>query len=309
MGSGQSLQRVAVLSGADSGQVTLRLAGLLEGRIPPTPDFPERLERFEREARAVGLHLALEVDGGRFGFLGDEVLRAWPELGAEPEQVLAEQLEDLLRAFPDRSSLFSTLRTTQTRGTARIRTLFAVRPDGSIEQAQERDVLEAPLRLSSAPSRLRTWLPPTLVALGLGGAYVGDLLGLRTQFLAASQLRAAPTIESVEVVDFGQAIELVDFEVTGTPPHLLLRLRRGSEFPAGGRADLQAQTAGEETLGRRLITEALAGGVGRLSVFDGRGAGLEVLSIPIGGLFEEETIEVLLPMGRLAGARSVQLSP
>lgn len=296
------------MSPSPSSSATLQLAGLLEGRVPPTPDFPERLERFEREARAAGFHLKLELDGGRFGLLGDDVARAWPDLAPEPEQDLAERIEDLLHAFPDRSSLFSTLRSTTTRGTSRTRTLFAVRPDGRVERAEERDVLDRPVEVSKPPSRARAIAPLALALLGLGGAFAFDVLGVRTRVISFYLPFTAWRVTAVDLEDFGDTIELEGFRIETTPMRVTMSLRRGAEFPARSRAELLSRPESFESLGERLVVEALLRGRARLVGFLPDGSATEEIAVSIDGLFDREIIELVVPHDRLRGATRMHLS-
>ncbi len=296
------------MSRSPNSSATLQLAGLLEGRIPPTPDFPERLERFEQEAQAAGLHLKLELDGGRFGLLGDNVARAWPDLAPEPEQDLAERIEDLLFAFPDRSNLYSTLRSTTTRGISRTRTLFAMRPDGRIERVEERDVLDQPVALKTAPSRLRAAAPLALTVLGLGGAFAFDVLGVRSQVRAIYSPFEPWMIHAIDLEDFGGTIELGGFQVQGTPAQATMSLRRGPEFPAGSRAELLSEPEAFSTLEERLAIEALVRGRARLVGIRPDGSLTEEISLSIDGLFENGLTELVLPRERLRGAARLRLT-
>lgn len=295
------------MSRSPSSSATLQLAGLLEGRIPPTPDFPERLQRFEQEARAAGLYLKLEIDGGRFGLLGDDVTRTWPDLAPEPEQDLAERIEDLLLAFPDRSSLYSTLRSTTTRGTLRTRTLFAVRPDGRVERAEERDVLDHSVVVATAPSRLRTAAPLVLAALGLSGAFAFDVLGVRSRVLEFYSPFEEWKVSAVDLEAFGGTIELDGLRIEGTPTRVTLSLRRGPKFPRESRAELLSRPESSSTLGERLVIEALVRGRARLVGVHPDGSATEEFSLPIDGLFESDIIELVLPHERLRGATGLRL--
>ena len=288
---------------------TFALAGLLEGRIPPTPDFPERLERFAEQARQNGLHGTLELDGGRFGFLGDGQVRALPGVGHAPEDKLGELVEDLLQRFPEteRATVFSTLRTTERDGSARVRTLIAVRPDGAVERVSERDVLDE--EDDPVPAGRRSWTALALAAFLLAAAGLWfDALGVRSAVAGAVLGASGGTaFDAFDGGDWGGVLSVEGVSIGGSPPAVQLVLARGPEFPEGTHEDLLAAPvpfgiAHAELLGRA----ALARGEGRLEFTDADGALLAERPVSLLGLFDDPGCSVEVPWPPVRGVHTIR---
>lgn len=229
--------------------------GLLEGRLPPTPGFAERLRAAERQANAQGLPVELELDGGRFGLLARLEPRDFDPSQEQPSEQIGLWLEELLRAFPDRErrELSSTLRSSEQVGSEVREVHFGLDPRRGLEAlARTRSAAGQPLAL---PRRLhplwRVWLP-------IAGLV---LLSLAWRLGFGNPTPALPRIE-LSAQDFVGVLTLKASGIDAESRRLYMELEP-SPIALGGRsAWLEASAAPDRRT--ELAFQALIAGQGQL---------------------------------------------
>ena len=287
---------------------TLVLDGLMEGKLPEAPDVQGHLRDWVRFAASLGLRFSLEVEGNSWSLLADNHPASAGRPGADPAQVIADALEQLLRVFPPdlRRRIFSTLRSIEYRKGIEVRTLYVVGPDGSIAPRQE--TVEAPTRAAPQPMSLRQKM--RLAALGLGAAVA--IVALSALFVDYGKLLSSIAdairpfnVEKLEVdaEAFKDYFTVEKKEARDQGREVVLTLRRTGAFPLK-EADVQALAEQRaKSFSALLALEAVVRGYARCEFFGPKKEYLGFTFVRIRGLAESETIEAPLP---IAGRRGLQ---
>ena len=102
---------------SDKVEGTVVLDGLLEGKLPPTPDAADRLREWIRDVRSLGVRFSLDIEGGAFSILPENRPISVSAFGEAPADAIVNALNQLLKVFPvgQRGQLFSTLRSVEYR--------------------------------------------------------------------------------------------------------------------------------------------------------------------------------------------------
>jgi hypothetical protein len=296
-----------------SGKVegTLVLDGLLEGRLPDDAEIEGGLEAWVQAVGKLGLAFSLEVAGRNFSLLADNRSVSAAGLGTQPEQVIARSLEECLKLLPPShlGSVFSTIRSVEYRRGEEVQTLYAVRPNGSVEvRTRAVEAATVPGTTWSA-FRRRRWrvLVGSAVAVPLLAlsALVVDYASIVQDLTGAT----VPVSESVQIDDKAFAPYVrVDQIRPGRGRTVEVTLRRLEPFPKSD-ADLQkAWQAAQESLTRRLAVEALARGYARFEFFTTGPEFLGSVQARLSGLRDHETIRLILDVPGKRQLRGVVLS-
>ncbi len=282
---------------------TLIVDGLLEGKLPPSPEAAERLRQWVCSAAEVGLVFSVEIDGGSFSLLADTKPIAADPLGTDPAAKIADLLDGLLEVFPlpQRQHVNSTLRTKEYRRGQEVQTLFAVGSDGAVEM-QER-VVEAQ---TIAPPRPRT--RKEIVRLVLLGVAVVLLVLLVSSIFVDYPALLDRVIEGVTPFDadslqvdtgsFGDYLTVEAKERADGGKGVVITLKRAEAFPVT-EADLKRLLAeAGDSPSAHLAVEALARGYIRCELFNKDGGFLGSSMQRIAGLREQETVKIAVPLPR-----------
>ena len=291
---------------------TIVLDGLIEGRLPALPGAELKLREWVDFARRANLHLQLEIDGGRFSILADNAVRWSASIGPEPVEVIASALHEMLKVFPpaERGRVGSSLRSIEYRKGQEVQTLYAIRPDGTVEPQQRRlDVhTTAPRPPMSQRERLLTWLVGVLVILAAFG--VSAIFVDYHEMWQRLRNQATPLSADAVAVD-STAFELyftVESRRIGTDgASLVLTLRRKLPLTSESLSAVAAtQPAGD--LQNRLALEAVARGYVRAELFTADGRFLGAAPVRIAPLRQHETADIAIPLSREPRAASITLA-
>lgn len=286
---------------------TLVLDGLIEGKVPAAAG-EGLLREWVRSAASDKLRFSLEIDGGSFSILAENRPVPAADLTPTPAEKIAEVLHELLKIFSpqQRSSVFSTLRSTEYRQDAEVQTIYGIGPDGTIH-IRERTV-EAATKAATRPLSRREEL-----RIGVIGLAVALLV-----FLASSvfvdyraifdRIREAivppnPDELKVETGAFAEYLTVEKKAFARGGKAVILTLKRGKAFPADEAAVDKLLAAAGTSVSKRLTVEALARGYVRCEYFGKKGKFLGFTTQRISPLRESETIDLALPLpssGRLA---------
>ena len=281
---------------------TIVLDGLVEGKLPALPGAGHKLREWVKFAQQANLHLHLEIDGGNFSILADNTPLRSASLGHDPAETVASALGEMLKVFPpaERGRVCSTLRSIEYRKGREVQTLFAIRPDGSIDPQQR--VIEVSTMAPPTPlSRRERFL------LGLGGLLVLlAAFGISAIFVdyrgAWQRLRDQATPLSAETIEVNAPVFEPWFTIgsrqTGRDGgSLVLTLRRKIDLSLDALSTAAAtQPAGD--LERRLALDAVARGYVRAELFAADGRFLGSTMIRIAPLHRRETMEISIPLSR-----------
>ena len=115
---------------------TYFMDGMLQGRVPDSHHFEERVNRWLALHREGGLKFDFAIEGGRFSVLADDTLgQAKDFLPDGIQKHLARCLQELLELVPpqDHMQIMSTLRSVEYRPGTEVQTLYGIVPPGRIE--------------------------------------------------------------------------------------------------------------------------------------------------------------------------------
>jgi len=285
---------------------TVQLDGLIEGRIPPDAEsIEQRLREWVEFAKQANLRFSLDIDGAGFSLLPDTSPIPADDLGPDPSETIRDLLDQLLSVFtpPQRTSVFSTLRSSEFQPGKEIQTIYAIGSDGRID-VQQRTV-EAETTKPAEPLTLAR----KIRLAGLGLAIAAVLLAISSIWVPYGRLiseavhRAQPVDADKIALDLGHFepyLEPNDMSTRRVDKHLLLviSIRRTEAFPTDA-AELQAawEAAGDD-LHKRLTIEALARGQLSVEQFDAEGKYRGRFPVRIAGLREKQTVSLDIPIRR-----------
>ncbi len=281
---------------------TVTLDGLIEGRLPAVPHIEEKLREWTGFTKSLGLRFDMDVSGSSFSVLPGSEAVATSKLGAAPEQVISQTLQQLLDLFPQesRQGIFSTLRSAEVRKGEEVQAIYPVGANGTIQTQTRRVAATTIAQAAPLPAKQKLML----AGLGLLGA-VGlvAVLSLFVDFRAiirdiadtARPLNAEEIRIDASIYEAFFRIDRV--EVTPNQRFLLLTANRTNGYPTSEEA-LSRLWKGHDAgnLPTRLTIEALAKGYVRCEVFDSNNHFVTSHWLRVQDLRQSESVELLLPL-------------
>lgn len=277
---------------------TLIIDGLIEGKIPALPGAQEKLAAWVNFARAAGMEFDLQVDGGSFSLLADNSPRPVKKFAPNPSEIISAAVGEMIKTIPpaERGKLTSTLRSIEIRAGEEVQTIYAIAPDGTVG-LQSRVVearTHAPPPALTLKERLRMGLfglVAAVVVIAVSAVFV-DYPKLWREIREEVKLPSAEGI-TVENPVFGEFFAVEKKQMTVDAKTLRLLVRRTDKFPINekGFAAAGTQPTTQPVL-RRLTLDSLARGYVRCECFDGKGELVGFQMVKIGGLKDEEAVEV-----------------
>ena len=282
---------------------TITLDGLVEGRLPPDPDFPARLGDWVRLMAKMGLKVELEIEGSSFNLLANPVQCSVDRLGGDATSQIRSAVEQLAQAFPDSSEaqLFSTLRSVEYAPSEEIQTVYVLRPDGTVE-AQQRSLQATTTPPTPPPS------PRERLRVLLGGlAVVAIVFGVSAIFVDYGSMfrsfwhRVVPI--DAEAIEVDASRYAAYFEVTARErgeggQSVRLTLKRTADYPTSDAQLAVAYARQDLTFRDRLALDALARGYVTFEVLGEDGTFLGGSVLRVRRLAEEEETTLVVPVPR-----------
>jgi len=273
--------------------------GMVQGKLPPLPDFKSDLEDWARLAKSQELEFKLEIEGGNFSLLADNRIRPVQNVPGGLDDGLPTLLAKLLDLFPKsaRGALFSTIRSVEYRKGEEAQTVYAIVAGGDLDvrqrivksdSAAEPESLMTPKRLALAAIAVAA----TLLILQL--ILPGGLGGLFTR-AKQNALPAKPDeikIDASAYLGYFTARPVkVDTARNGVQ-FLTLSISRGTNFPP----TLSLDSAPPATWGEALALQNLIKGYVRCEVYDASGLFLYDAEVRVKGLHIAEEISAFIPL-------------
>jgi hypothetical protein len=282
---------------------TIVFDGLLEGDMPAEPDAESRMRAWVRRAATRRLKFSLDVSGGGFSLLPDDEPIVVEDLDPEPEEKVAEALREFLDVFdpPERTRLFSTLRSSRFGKDEETQTIYALGPTGELETRQR--VVEArtaaPLVPVSGRDRARIILlgVGVLVAVFLVSAIFIDYRSL----IAHAWTRLTPyDVEGLDVDSeaFRPYFTIVKKALNDRGDVVLLTVKRTDAFPTDDATTERVLAGPAKAPSQRLAVEALVRGYVRCETFNQKGEYRGHVMCRIAPLRERDTAELRVPIPR-----------
>lgn len=287
---------------------TVKLDGLLEGRLSSAPEIRERLREWEAFAASNKLAFNLQFEGDTFSLLAEPVPVPVEMLGDEPAETVRQALEQLLKLFPpeERRTLVSTIRSIEYRKGAEVQTLYYVAPDGSIR------IRERTLSASTTPPPKR-FTPREKVYVVSIAVLVALLVLALSSFFVDYRVMFRALLEgiipldanelTVETPHFQQYFTIEGKTLSDSRKTLILTLKRTDAFLRDEVALQAALEKAKPSITACLAVEALARGYVRCEYFDRDEKFLGFSLHRIAGLSQAETVKINVPLpekGRLA---------
>ena len=293
---------------------TMVLDGLLQGRIPPMGDVADRLREWVDFVGKLGPRFNLEIRGPQFSLLPDDRPFESAGLGAGAEHGMSQAMEQLIGLFgpgPERSQLFSTLRSSEYRKGLEVQTVYTI-ADGKV-RLQSRS-MDAQTTARPDPITTRHKLKMVLVGLGMAGLLLGVAMlfpGVRalvrqvfetTRPFDASELK-------VEVGPFAPWLTVaVDAEKSNRNGVAVL-ITRTPAFPMDDAALDAAAATVEKSVRGRMALESIARKRIRVEYYDQDGKLVVDSEFRINDLGKQPIIPVILQLPNQMIIKRIVLAP
>ena len=293
---------------------TMVLDGLLQGRIPPMGDVADRLREWVDFIGKLGPRFNLEVRGSQFSLLPDDRPFESAGLGAGAEHGMTQALEQLAGLFgpgPERSQLFSTLRSSEYRKGLEVQTVYSI-ADGKV-RAQTRS-MEAETTARPDPVSLRQKVKMALVGLGMAGLLLGVAMlfpGVRAMIWQVFETTRPFEVSEVaiETGPFAPWLSLtVDAEKSGRNGVTVL-ISSTPAFPLDDAALDAAAASVEKSVRGRMALESIARRRVRVEYYDQGGKLVVESEFRINDLEKKPTIPVLLQLPNQVIIKRIVLAP
>jgi hypothetical protein len=293
---------------------TMVLEGLLQGRVPPMGDVAERLREWVTFVGKLGPRFNLEIRGPQFSMLPDD--RPFPSagLGVGPEHGLTQALEQLAGLFgpgPERSQLFSTLRSSEYRKGLEVQTVYSI-ADGKV-RAQTRSV-EAETTAPPDPITTRQKVKMGLVGVGMAVLLLGAAMlfpGVRAMVFQVFET-SRPFDAAELTIETGPYAEWLTISVDPEKSHrrgATLVVKRTKTYPLT-EADLDAAAAAvEKSIRRRMALENLVRRQVRIECFDRDGKLVAERIVSVADLANAETESIFVPFPERTLVGRIALAP
>lgn len=284
---------------------TIALDGLIEGKLPPEGELPEKLNEWVRFAGSVGLNFTLEIEGNSFSVLADPKPIDASKLAPDAGETVRECVDQLVQAFPapQRPNLFSTLRSSEWRPGREVQAIYAIGPDGRV-QITERTVDMQTVAPAAPLSLLQR------VKLGMIGVAIAAVVIFASTFvidygpildgLRNATEKVSPENTAIDHGPFEPYLRITDAStrVKNRQRYLDLVLERTDQYPTTPEALQALDTAAGDDLFRRLTVEALARGQLTVELYNDKPKLLSHHTVRISELSANEKITVTMPIGK-----------
>ncbi len=285
---------------------TVQLDGLIEGRRPADGEsIDPRLREWVEFARQSGVRFSLDIDGSAFSVLPDSSPLAADDLGPDPAETIRQLLDSLLQVFtpPQRSGVFSTLRSSEFQPGREVQTIYAIGAGGKIE-CQQRTV-DARTTAPDTPLALKDKIK--LAAVGVLAAAV--VIGISAIWVPYGQLfsRTVNQLSPVEVsrieTDLGHFAPYLQVASMQTRTadrrlYLVVEIQRTPAYPATDAALQAAWRQAGDNLHERLTLEALARGQLSIDQYDTVGKYIGRVTLRITGFDDQGAAQLDVPISR-----------
>jgi hypothetical protein len=295
---------------------TFVLEGLVEGRLPEGGNIDESLRVWVKKANQEGILFDLDLSGFYLSLLPLNNGSQSASLNAMPHEVIVQLLEELLELFPIEYApqLFSTLNSREFLPSQERQSLYAIKPDGTID-VQQRTI---DVQTSLPPRPLHKRIRPRVIVLGLLVATA--IIGVASVFIDFRELlngmkhRVNPVSVKQVKINAGEFERFL--EVSNPIPvldthgyHLPMTLTRKDYYPVDDESVAQAMEWAGDNLKRRLHVEALVRGRLRLEFFNGKNDFIHSAELRTAGLEQNEKAEVIIVWPSKTGAVRIALRP
>lgn len=292
---------------------TFFLDGLVQGKLPPSPDALVSLREWVDAASSAGVRFHLEMEGPSFNLLADNKPATVATLGPAGTEAIAEKLQDLLNLHPPgvAIAMVSTVRSTEYRPGLQVQVAYAFGPDG---QVHTREVLtpvstqppEPPLTGRQRVRYVLVGLAIAAAALAISALWVdyGQILG---------NIRDRITPVDVEQIEIDLGRYAGYFEIVARRQEtsqdksswLVLTLKRTDKFPITD-SDADNLFTAAATVQERLAAQALARGYIPCELFGDGEDPLGQFQLRVAALRRHDQREVRLPLGHRSRLLRVQ---
>ena len=286
---------------------TLVLDGLVQGGGIYDPEIKNKLQEWEKVSYQRGFPFTLECSDASFSVLPDKDPVKTGDIKGDPTDAITRLLDELLAVLPDeiRSSVFSTVRSTEYRENIEVQTLYALGLDGSIhteQRIQEAETVK-PIVPISKKEKIRLGIIAAVVV-----AVAGTLIYLFAPVNDLFRTTAAKVAEDLQLSD-DQVKEYVVMKAVeaseGSKTKLKIQVDRGNRYPVDDK-DLEKMGT-EGTLLDRLVAEDISRGRMRFQWLGADDKDLGSGYIDISGLREQVTIWRVLDLPGGKNAKPVKL--
>jgi hypothetical protein len=280
---------------------TMVLEGLIQGRIPPMGDLADKLREWVTFVGKLGPRFNLEIRANQFSLLPDDKPFSAAGLGAGAEHGLTQALEQLAGLYgpgPERSQLFSTLRSSEFRKKLEVQTVYSI--------------TDAKVRIQTRSVEAETTAPPDPIT--AGQKLKMGLFGLGTALVLLGAAMLIPGVRSmvwqvfetarpfdakevkIETGHYDPWLEMKIDEAKSNRKAVLLVVKRKPEFPLTDESWDKAFAGVEKSFRARLALENLARGRIRIECFDADGKPLFDREVRIAELGQKEEISMYLAL-------------
>ncbi|MFT4589580.1 MAG: hypothetical protein ACI9VS_004205 [Candidatus Binatia bacterium] len=276
--------------------------GMVQGNLPPLPDFKSDLEDWARLAKSQDLEFKLEIEGGNFSLLADNSARPVSNVPGGPDDSLPTLLAKLLDLFPKptRGALFSTVRSVEYRKGEEAQTLYAIVSGGDLDVRQrivKSDTTNEPESLASlmTPRRLAICAGAVVAALlilqfvlpgGLGGLFN------RAKENALPAKAAEIKIDTSAYQGYFTAEPVKVTSARNGAQFLTLSIKRGTRYPT----TVPLDDAPPSTWREALALQGLIKGYVRCEVYDASGTFLYDAEVRVKGLHIAKETAAFIPL-------------
>ena len=288
---------------------TIQFEGMLQGRLPAAPEFPNQLREWVAFLQELGVAFHADISDAAFNLLPEPEAVSIAKLGDPPEQAIQQAIEQLIEQFPsdDPAQLSSTLRSREFRHNEEVQTFYGI--SGRLVRPQTRTV-EAQTVRPPEPITTQQRVQMGLVGLGMAVLMFGIALlfpGFRALFSHAVETVRPVDLKAIKIDPGPYATYVthtVDEQKSGWGGVTIV-LKRTKQYPLTD-ADLKTAVAESgDNLRQRMALESLVRGYVWIDLFDPDGNLLSHREQRVADLNSHESVEFLISFP--AGVRVTQI--
>lgn len=287
---------------------TFILEGLIQGPLPDTIEAAELLQEYVADLARSHLRLSLEINGGQFSLLGDATPHQCSHFQPLPVPGCVKQaIERLLvrLPLPERSEVFSTLRSKEFQPGVEQQALYTITPTGEVHVHLRETPAEVLLLRTVRSNALKRRLiigGLSLLVLGIGS----QLIDFKQAFL---RLGEPPPVQklgeiSIDTTVMAQSLRAIANVKKG--PVLEITLVRGPQWETIFQS---TPTASPADWNQHLAATTLHRGYAMALLKDADGNLLRAQPIDLKSLRTKQETTVKLPLTSSEIIHSVQVSP
>ena len=287
---------------------TFVLEGLIQGPIPDSAETVKLLQQFVEDLAQHHLRLLLEFNGGQFSLLGDDQPHQCSDFQPSPVPACIKQaLERLLvlLPLPERSQVFSTLRSREFQPGVEQQALYTISPHGEV-QVHLRESPKEVLLLREVRSKVRK-RRLMLFGLGLLGVVLAGLLidfkkvSLRFGNTFTEQKRGEISTDSKAMANALSATASITKDSM-----LEIQLQRGPDWSSLWQS---SPSATADDWKRHLAAVTLHRGYAMVLLKDAEGNLLRAEPVDLHTLQSKEVTKVSLPLTPGEVVDHIEISP